>query len=46
MHHSISPLHEHVPALADGFNPLDPIVVIVLCTTSALAVSDVAPSTR
>ncbi|CAN6207557.1 unnamed protein product [Urochloa humidicola] len=29
----------HVPALADGFNLLDPIAVAVLCATSALAVS-------
>jgi APA family basic amino acid/polyamine antiporter/cationic amino acid transporter 4 len=28
-----------VPALADDFNLLDPIVIVVLCTTSALAVS-------
>ncbi|KAF8746362.1 hypothetical protein HU200_013379 [Digitaria exilis] len=32
-------LRIHVPALADGFNLLDPIAVVVLCSTSALAVS-------
>lgn len=32
-------LRIHVPALADGFNLLDPIAVVVLITTSALAMS-------
>jgi hypothetical protein len=27
-------LRVHVPALADGFNLLDPIAVVVMCTTS------------
>ncbi|KAL6602823.1 hypothetical protein ACP70R_043184 [Stipagrostis hirtigluma subsp. patula] len=32
-------LRIHVPALADGFNMLDPIAVVVLITTSSLAMS-------
>ncbi|KAL6876376.1 hypothetical protein ACP4OV_012948 [Aristida adscensionis] len=32
-------LRIHVPALADGFNMLDPIAVVVLVATSALAMS-------
>ncbi|GJM98242.1 hypothetical protein PR202_ga15231 [Eleusine coracana subsp. coracana] len=32
-------LRIHVPALADGFNLLDPIAVVVLIATSSLAVS-------
>ncbi|CAD6339288.1 unnamed protein product [Miscanthus lutarioriparius] len=32
-------LRIHVPALADGFNLLDPIAAVVLCATSAVAVS-------
>jgi len=37
MHHNIIPLH---PCAYDGFNLLDPIAVVVLCTTSAVQHGD------